>query len=165
MKKLIFFGLLALMLVGCKPTEKNYRNAYEIAMNKKKAVADDYGLEVGELQSVEGARKQAVGEDFVWILPDMVKPQQDDKKGGEGQLAVVVSKFNMGANAKSQAAALASEWPDAVVCIDGRDHFFVSIARCNELSEALDIIKEFQAAHPDYPFVGLDGHPCVVRIR
>ena len=165
MKKLIFIALVAFLMVGCKPTEKNYKKAYDIAMNKKKAVADEFDIDVEDLQSVEGARKQQVGDGFVWILPELVKPLEADKPGGEGQMAVVVSKFSMKANAVSQAAALEADCPDAIVCINGKDNFFVSIGRCHDLTEALDIITRFEKKHPEYPFVGLDGNPCVVSIR
>ena len=165
MRKLIWIGGLVLLLItGCKPTEKNYKNAYDVAMAKKQAAAVSLDVDASELQAVEGIRRQQVGEGIVSILSENIKPMDNAKQGGEGPLAIVVGKFNMSTNARRQAQDLLPTEPDAIVCIDGKDHYFVSIARCATLEEARGLIEDFKSRHPDYPFVGLDGDPVVVHI-
>ena len=158
-------GLLLLVMTGCKPTEKNYKNAYDVAVAKKKAAADVLDVDASELQAVEGIRKQTVGDGTVSLLSENIKPMEEANQGGEGPMAVVVGKFNMTTNARRQVEDLLPTEPHAIVCIDGKGHYFVSIARCGSLEEAGRIVADFKSRHPGYPFVGLDGDPVVVPIR
>ena len=162
---LISLALLALIVVGCKPTEKNYKNAYDVALAKKQAAAESLDVDASDLQSVEGIRRQQVEGSSVSILSETVKPLESEQLGGEGAMAVVVGKFNMLTNARRQASDLASSDPDAIVCTNGKGLYFVSIKRCASLQEAAEIVEDFKSRHPDYPFVGLDGDPVVVHIR
>lgn len=165
MKKLLLLTVCMLLLAACKPTEKNYRNAYEKAIAKKKEIADMDSIDIDEIISVDGARRQQVGDDYVWILPEIVKPMKDDKSGGEGSMAVVVGKFSMSTNADRQAADLSATEPDAIVCINGKGIYYVSVQRCNSLQEAADYISDFQSRHPGYSYIGLNNKPMVVSIR
>lgn len=69
--------LLALIPIaaGCKPTEKNYKAAYDAALKKREAAAVDADMMIpaGALQQIGGPQKRKIGDVEVYMLVEPIR--------------------------------------------------------------------------------------------
>lgn len=165
MKRLIFYAFVALLVCSCKPTEQNYKSAYDAAMKKKAQQSIGADGSVIELEDLSGPSQQIIGNDTILITHEGVKAVEPSPAPGEGKIGVAISKFGMITNARMQASDLRSKEPDIFVAVDGDGNHYVVVARCNSLPDAVEIVNGFKKRHPDYPFIGLPGSPVTVTIH
>lgn len=163
MKRLTYLlPALLLMLCACKPTEKNYRAAYEAAQAKKAAEREaDAELGLPELTSTEGPRRQRVGLDTAYVFREPLTLHGDAPAKGAPAACVAVGKYKMTANAQSDADALEKEGYDAFLLATPRGEFYTCIGSAPTLSEAVKMMREFMRKHPGRPYIGLPGEPVI----
>lgn len=164
LKKIGLMACALLMLYGCKPTEKNYKAAYDAAMSKQPVVDDALEVDVEDLITVDGGRKETINGVTLLFIPETVKPTDSDNAKGEGGVGVAIGKYDMPTNARSQAKMLSETEPEAQVCTNGKGTYYVVVKRVGNSAEAADYISGFKQRHPGYPFVGLDGLPAIVTV-
>lgn len=150
--------------MACKPTEQNYKNAYDIALKKKEQQKQSADGTVKDFTAVAGPHKEKVGNREVYVSDVRVKTVDKDSAPDEGRLGVAISKFGMITNARRQANDLLESEPAVFVAVDGDSNYYVLIGRCDDISEAADIADDFMSRHPDYPFIGLPDSPVAVMV-
>lgn len=155
--------MAVLLLAACKPTEKNYYNAYEkaYAASQRKAEAENTSYSGGKLESIDGPRIEIMDGDTIYVSRDAVKPIENSANGETGKVGIAVAKYTMHTNARRHAEALKEEYPGAFVATDGNDNYYVMIKRVPGISDALDPIRVFRTLHPDYRYIGLGNSPHV----
>lgn len=166
-RAIIFLSLIVILMVGCKPTENNYRIAYETAQSKRdKAIADAGGH---QLQLDSRFMKKAVGGDSIWVSHEMlegvslegdsVAEQNMHRKNG-----VAVGLFRMKTNAKAMAERMRKEYPDACLATDGRERWFTVLGLYPEVEAGIEALRKFEKSHSGFRYVGLPESPVLIRI-
>ena len=99
--------MVALMFVGCKPTEKNYKAAYDAALARRQEAAKEQMRPApGVLRVVEGAS--------VYVLRERLRLLDGTRL--PGKWSVCVGVFKMDTNAKAAVEDMRAEgYMDAVV--------------------------------------------------
>lgn len=161
-KHIYFIAAGAVLVMGmgaCKPTEKNYRAAYNAAQAKRQAaVADDFIPSQG-LQSTEGPRLTTVGESKIYTWSEPLK--SDSVKLGICNMAVGL--YSMDTNARSLAERLRTEgYSQAGVVTNGDGKFYVVAVVTTTLEEAAVAVAKFEKRHAGFPYSGLPGAPLVL---
>lgn len=149
--------VLLLSFGGCKPTEKNYKSAYDSALAKRQAAEADLQVPAGERIILEGEPvPRAFGSDTVYCLTVRVAPITDGSRSA-GKYALAVGCFKMPANALDQARALrdAGEESFAVRAQDSR--FYTLCGDYDSMEDAYAAYRLWKTKRPDYPSVGLPG--------
>lgn len=156
---------MAVMLIiatGCKPTEKNYREAYETAQNARRAVMQaDADLGIPHLNAVDGPRRQAIGADSAFVRREALTLVGQGPAEGLMPYNVAVGKYKMRANALGDTEALRSNGYDAFVLADGKGEFYAVAVSCQSLNEAVGALRKFMSDHPGRPYVGLPSEPVI----
>lgn len=155
--------LILLLLTGlgsCKPTEKNYRSAYDVARQKTLREEEERRLLQADLQiagddrlqEVDGVRLEPIADTQAWIL-HLRFPKDTEQK----EYSLTPARFRMPTNAN----AMAEQFPGARV-VKAADQYYVIVAETNSDSIAVAALKSFKIAHPDLSPIGL---PDIVIIR
>lgn len=168
MKRLLIPTAALLLLLGaCKPSEKNYRLAYEAARDRERKSNEALGIDAGMLLSVDGAVATAVDGDTIYVQPLTVSVAEvpDSTSMGTGDRGVAIARHSMRANAASQLADLAGRNRGMFLARDGEGRWYVMLGRFSADREALQAIRLFGESNPGYPFVGLPGRPVVVTVK
>lgn len=164
MKRILLAALGSiLLLTACKPTEKNYQSAYEKAHEAavKKSELENTSVTGNRLESIDGARREVVGQDTVVVGRQLVKPFESEETASEGRVGIAIAKYKMPTNARRHLQDVKKEYPEALVATDGQDNYYVMIKRVASLDEAVDPIRVYELKHPDFPYMGLEGSPVV----
>lgn len=168
--KTLYAGALIaglLLLSACKPTEKNYRTAYEKAaqVSHRKAMADSIGFSGERLELIDGPRVRVVNGDSILMGREMVRPLDKADTGEEGRIGIAVARFTRPTNARHHADDLRKDYPHSFVAKDGGDNYYVMIKRVPDVDSAIEPIRVFQLAHPGYPYIGLGQGPWTMIIN
>lgn len=144
--------------VSCKPTEKNYREAYDVAIAKKQKAEND--LNADGLISSDAPMRKIVNGDTLYFKGAvlMLRP-------GEGELKeynIVVDEFKMPTNARSGVAALKEGGFDAFPAKSTGGRWYVVAGTSESLDGAASLIRKFRTRYPSYPYIGL-GRPVIIR--
>ncbi len=145
---------LMVLAAGCKPTEKNYKAAYDAAIAKRQAVDVDIDIPTeGLIVEGEPSRRSLQGHD-VWYLVSPLGTIADGSLAPQA-FSVATGCFKMPVNALDQARAL-REKKMAAFAVKGEQDRYYSVAGSFEtLEEALVFYDEFMASNPSFTFVGL----------
>lgn len=159
----IFAILASMAICGCKPTEKNYRQAYETAQNARQSAREaDEDLGIPQLQSINGPRKQRVGEDSVYIKREALLLNGEAPKSGVKAANVAVGKYKMTANALSDAEALRKDGFDAFVMANSNGEFYTVAGSADSLEDAVKLMKLFRNKYKNRPYIGLPAEPIII---
>lgn len=152
----------AISLTSCKPTEKNYKAAYDAALGKREAVKADIeeNMAVGPLQQVDGPQLKVVDGVEVYLLNKIIKPDVEGKNL-TGQYNVAVGCYKMNTNCKAQAEALRQEGYDAFPAKDPEDMYYTIAGSFPDLAEAVKFYKEYQK-NKNRVYVGLPDAPIII---
>ena len=163
MKKILGILMLGAMAVSCKPTEKNYQTAYDLAVQKREEALTS--VSGGMLDAIDGAHKQAVDGDTIYVVSGTFKPYEtiSDSASLSGKIGVAVAKYGMDTNARHHAADLRMIYPGAFVATDGKKHYYVVVDRRNNFQEALPAIRAFEKKNPDFHYIALPA-PCAILL-
>lgn len=163
---MILVSLLMILAQGCKPTEKNYRSAYDVAREKRdrdrasrEELQKDMGLQsAGEMEQGDGeATISVIDGNKVWT-----RHLNFQRKDSVLMYAVSVGTFGMGINARALAADLqASGWRESKVA-EGGGRSFVIIGSSNKTEDAMQLLLEFDKQHERWQYVGQPGVMLII---
>ncbi|MDE7180103.1 MAG: hypothetical protein K2N88_02760 [Muribaculaceae bacterium] len=159
--RLISAALVALIFVGCKPTEKNYKAAYDSALAKREQAAAEQMRPASGLLSDDGPTMRVIEGDTIFVTRERIR--LDNGERPSGQWAVAVALFKMDTNAKAIAADLREVWPDASNVKGVQGHHYAVISTVETLDSARNAIRIFNDANPYWNYIGLPGAPVVIR--
>lgn len=153
-----------LLMAACKPTEKNYKAAYQAALDKKakdKAADDDLGLP--QLISDEGPQKAV----FAGVEIPMLRIPLSPWPKGETRIYpcnVAVARYLMQANAMSHCERLAEEGYGAYMLTDAKGNIYVCIAGTESGEAAAEKAAEYRNRHPGTTYPGIEeGSPLLLE--
>lgn len=153
---LLAVPMLLLALASCKPTEKNYKSAYDAAIAKKEKASEDDLIPEGGLLQDDGAKP--------FVLADgrnvgfMRAPVKDaDENAEPKRYYVVVATFSMHANAAGMAERMKKSKLAPSLLRQTDEKWYVAAAGFDDLSEASDFAAEYLNKHEKEEFIGLDG--------
>lgn len=154
-------ALVALTLIGCKPTENNYKSAYDAAKAKREQAAAEQMRPATGLLSDDGPQLRILDGDSIFV--DRQRLRTPDGKPMPGKWAVAVGMFKMDTNAKATVDAIKQNgFPDAVVAKASGQRFYALSNTVSTLDSAVVEAKVFMRAYPDYPYVGLPASPVII---
>ncbi len=148
----------ACMFSSCKTTEKNYRDAYDIAIVKQQKEDSlqaqrrrEMGMEGLKMEeNSDGAVLSRIGDRRVRTLHRNFARADSVK-----QYSPAVSYFKMPANAGSMVEDLrARGWVAARQAKSG-DRYYVLLGTFDDVSPAIDLLEEFIRKEPRWQSVGL----------
>lgn len=169
MKKILLLAAGGiLLLTACKPTEHNYRNAYDKAYEaaQRKAAEMSVSTDGAVLETFDGPRVEIVEGDTLYVSPVTVSGfETDGEKSRAGKIGIAVARYSMPTNARRHMADLAGKYPGASMATDGDDNYYVLIDRVASIPEAAAPLRGFRKANPDYPYIGLGGKALILVLR
>lgn len=154
-------AFVALTLVGCKPTERNYQMAYDAAKAKREQAAAEQMRPATGLLNDEGPQLRVVYGDSIFVLHEMLSLPEGGRPSDRWALAVGV--FKMDTNAKAAANDLKSHgFENAFLAKARGDKYYTIAATAPTMDSLRTVSKRFQKTFPDYPYVGLPAAPVLV---
>lgn len=156
---LIFlFGLFS----SCKPTEKGYKSAYDVALGKRQSVLTDIDVNLpeGALQEVDGAQLKQVDGANVYILTQRISPLENNQILPENY-NVAVGKYKMSTNCKAQVESLKNEGYEAFSAKDTEGNYYTIAGSFSTLFEAVKFYQAFQK-NKNRIYVGLHEAPEII---
>lgn len=164
-KVLPFIALILLALSACKPSEKNYRIAYETAQQRAREGLDSGVYELMQQEELppmihvlgDSVRLQRLPLQWFYspVAVDSGKPLQP------AAYNVAVGKYRMPANARAQADNLAARGLRSAVFLSKNTHYYVMAGMYNDLDSAARLSSRLLREMPEQ-FVGM---PCPVAIQ
>lgn len=149
------------MFVGCKPTESNYKSAYDAALAKREQAAAEQMRPSSGLLSDDGPQMRVLSGDTVFVVKERLRSADGTKISTPW--AVAVGVFKMDTNAKAAAEALREQgFPDAFFAKAAGGKFYSLCAPAANLDSARIEAKRFVDKVGEYPFVGLPGAPVLI---
>lgn len=145
--KIAIIGLSLIALGGCKPTERNYKSAYDVAILKKEredSLKRERQRELGlggvvMEENSDGSRLMTVGGTEVLTLHATMAKEDTVRR-----YAPAVALFKMPANAESFASDLAGEgWKRARMAKSGA-RYFVILDSFDSGEEAVALLKSYK---------------------
>lgn len=152
--------LMVCVLAGCKPSEKNYRAAYDVAVAKRQKDAPDTSAGLGDAVRDDAPARREVDGKTVWVRTEPLS--RVDAQGAPAAWNVVVAAYKMTANARSHAERLQAEGYDSSLLKNSDGMIYVVAATPGSLQEAAGFIEEFKGKHKDAVYVGLPEGPTVL---
>lgn len=152
----------ALILFGCKPTENNYRQAYETAQRARQAERSTQAdLGMPELTAINAPQRAVVNGDTVFVRREALTLHGDAPSGGVQPYNVAVGKYKMTANALSDAEALRKAGYNSFVLASSNGEFYTVVSSAPSIEEAVKFLNEFVRKNPKRPYLGLPGKPVI----
>ena len=98
MKKIFFSALVLVMaLASCKPTERNYKQAYDSALAKRQKAEAETMIPASGLLSDEGPQQRIVGGDTLYVSTERLRALSGDEPVSPYNVAVAMYKMNTNA--------------------------------------------------------------------
>lgn len=170
MRRKIWFAaavMAAVGFVGCKPTEKNYKAAYDAALQKREAAvaADaDLGIPEGGLQQLDGPQRRVVNGDTVYLLVERIR-FFDGEEHEMHKYNVAVSGYKMKTNCAAQVSDLFTKGYKAFGARNAEGTFYVIAGSFDTLDEAAAFDKAFVGKEKKHVYSGLPGAPLIIESR
>lgn len=158
--------VMALGLASCKPTESNYKAAYDAAQQKRKAEANDPDilLPAGGLQQIGAPVKRVIDGDSVYITAEHLKViENQDSEARKWNVAV--ASYKMRTNCIAQAKELVAQGMKAFVVENVDSKFYVIAGSFDTLKEAAAFSRKYAEGKKESVFVGLPGEPIIIEKR
>ena len=134
--------VVSLLLIGCKTTEQNYRNAYLLAKESKKTGSDTL-MAVLVKQSQDPIMTYVNGEqlpmrkEFVSIIAQDGDPKVEIKRYN-----VVVGRFRQIFNARSMRQRMCDLGYNSYVLSDRQPVYYVAVESTDTIEKALELYKK-----------------------
>lgn len=160
-------AFLALMS-GCKPTEKNYKSAYDAALQKRKAAETldvDLVMPGQKLQSLDGPNIQIVNGDSVYVMVKRVKALEEGNANISRPYKVAVSMYKMKTNCLALTNDLKERGYEAFGVTDADGNCYVIAGSFTSLPEAALFDKQFQKKEKSHIYSGLPSAPVIIESR
>lgn len=153
---LSFIGMLSLV-VGCKPSEKNYRTAYEIAKLKDKEGIDS--LTYALMESEKLPRWRYVGGDSARVITLPLKLYLPDT-ARISRYNVAVGCYGMLTNAMGHYERLRNTGENVVILSAPKDMYYVISAQFDSIPRAADYVRKLESSK-----VNAVGMPCITVLE
>lgn len=154
--------IAALMFASCKPTENNYKAAYDAALEKREAVSREQMLPATGLLSDDGPQMKILEGDTIFVLKELLYRGEPAQKVAGWKVAV--SLYKMETNASANATDLQnSGWKNAFAAHAKGEKWYVVVDKTSTLDSARVIAKEFIKKHKNYPYIGLPSSPVLIN--
>lgn len=158
-KIVIMLGASLMMLPACKPTESNYREAYDVAKAKAEKTAAE--MDADGIVNVDAPQMKVVGNDTVYMKSAILRP--DNPSDELRAYNLVVAEFKMPTNARSGASMIKEKGFEAFPARSTLGRWYIVAGTGHTLPEAIELTKRFRETFPTYPYIGLFGHPTLIR--
>lgn len=160
---------MALVLVGCKPTEMGYKQAYDAAKAKRKYVDPDQDLLTGghRLLDDDASNWKIVGSDTLQMQHLFISPIDGGSWPQTGPYRLAVAMFKMDTNARSLVSDLSTKGSlRPVVATDGKDRYFIIAGSAAEPESLAPVLAEFKRLNPRFPYIGMKpAAPAIIVSR
>lgn len=152
----------AISIVSCKPTEKNYKAAYDAALGKREAAkADmDVNLPEGALQQIDGPQLKEVDGKQVYILNMRIRPLDQGIKL-PGKYNVAIGSYKMNTNCLAQVDVLKKEGYEAFAVRDSEPMYYSIAGSFETLQEAVQFYEDYKKGK-NRVYVGLPNNPVII---
>ncbi len=165
LSKVILSCLIAggtmMMLPGCKPTEANYRKAYDTAKQKKQKEVTDPDIDLHNLTREDLPTRVKVDNDSAYVRQEALRLHAQGPAGPLHPYCVAVGKYRMPTNAEADAEALRTQGYNAFLILNTRSEYYVVSGAFADLPSAVAFMRKYITANPDRPYVGLPGEPVI----
>lgn len=151
-----------MLLPACKPTEKNYKAAYEAAKQKQKRDAEDPDILIpaGGLIDDDAPKATVINGITVNLRYEALK----HISGAEmNTFNVAIAAYKMTANALSHWERIKDQYAGALVVQNSKELFYVCIGTYAGKEEAAEAAAAYSAKHPDALYPGLDANMPVIE--
>lgn len=147
---------------GCKPTERNYAEAYDRAIAKREAKDPDAAIIYGnaKVHTLPGVTERVINGDTVPTSYMTVRPLEGETLPETRPIRVVVAVFKMKANAEALASDLKKEGYDAAAGMGTGERFVTLGGSFDSIEKAAAFVKEYR--RKGRPTVGLPEGPVVI---
>ena len=156
--KIAAVAVVAAIAVSCKPTEANYKAAYDIAQEARRA--DEYTSVAGFVREGDPVWRK-IGADSV-----LVKQQPLARLEGDSlpirTFNVAVASYGMKANADGHRKNLDSAGYDARVLRNGDEKYIVIAGQFDSNADLVPFIDSYMKRHKSDMYSGLPGRPVVM---
>lgn len=164
---IVLLTLASMTIVGCKPTEKNYKSAYDAAVNKRQAsetLDSELGIPRGKLQQVDGPATRVVNGDTVYVTVQHLK-FIDGVEHEMHRYNVAVCAYKMKTNCAALVSDLFSKGYQAFGVQNSEGMFYVIAGSFDSLEEAATFDKSFQTKEKKHVYSGLPSAPVIIEKR
>ena len=158
----ILLGAFLFLLTGCKPTEKNYKSAYDAALGKRQSSMNeiDGNIPEGKLQQVDGAQLKEVDGISVYVLNKRIYPAEENMSL-PGNYNVAIGAYKMITNCKAQSEVLKEEGYSAFPAKEPEGMYYTIAGSFPTLSDAVKFYSEYQRGKGKV-YVGLPDAPIII---
>lgn len=146
---------------SCKPTEKNYRSAYDAAIAKREKANSENMLPATGLLSVDGPRLHVVNGDTLYVLNERLKGYPDSIRLNEYNVAIAM--FKMRTNASALASRLDAGTERFIVAQGREGKWYTLAGSFDSLEKAIKAALNFKKEHWEYNYISLPGAPVIIR--
>lgn len=169
MKKYSFFWVICLaitLLVSCKPTENNYKEAYDAAKAKRDKEASDPDIKVpgGTLFQEDDPHHYTLAGRDVLARHEFLKLIEGPEDGFH-KYNVAIASYKMTANAKSHWERVREEYKGAILIQNPKQIYFVCIGSYDTEEEAAIALEQYQKQYPEAVYVGIPQGRPVIEIK
>lgn len=157
-------ALTLMVLASCKPTEKNYQQAYDKAAEAARRKASEMATasDGSRLESLDGPAIKIVDGDTIRVAPGRVRAfETENPAEGTG---VAVAKYSMPTNARRQLQDIREAYPGAFIATDGDESYYVVATIAPSQEEAAPLARDFRNANPSWVYLGLDSSPILITV-
>lgn len=152
MKRKIYFLVsvcaLLLPLVSCKPTEKNYRAAYEAAKGKRETVDTDADiLNSGRIDEPSSNEEK--------VREFKVETRHFNPGDDIADYMFVIARYGMSTNAEAHAASLRDKKLHAHAVTLGPEEWYVVAASFPDVEAAQEFGRKYESKHQSEKWIGL----------
>lgn len=159
----VCFGIAA-MLAACKPTEKNYKEAYDLALQKEREGLDEETF--AKIKAESEPKWRVIGTDSAQFEIRPFSPVSGE--GAEIPLKpynVAIGKYKMMTTAVShRSRLLEKKYPAAILTTPDKE-YYVIIAECEKIEDALDVIKSYTKENPEQKYIGLSRPLIAIPVQ
>lgn len=167
-KHILLMAAAATLATGCKPTEKNYRQAYEVAKAKKDYVDPDTEILTGghKLLEEESSNWKIIGTDTLQVQHFHLKPA-DGVWPEEGPYRLAVAMFKMDTNSKSLLADISKKGTmKPVIATDGKERHFIIAGSATTADSLEKVLSTFHKENPGFRYIGMTPEkPLIIVSR
>ncbi|MBD5358466.1 MAG: hypothetical protein HDR88_16015 [Bacteroides sp.] len=167
-KKILFVAIVlsgSILLPSCKPTEKNYKAAYDAALAKRQAEEHDADLNLpaaGFTRIGDPEKKEINGKQYDYLFLRL-SPLNADAEIKPYNVAVAV--YKMPTNCEAQVKDLQAAGYKAFGAKATDDRYYVVVASLSSLEEAADEVDKYMSKNKEAVYVGLKGTPTILQCR
>lgn len=156
----------AVAMTACKPTEKNYRNAYEAAKSKREQKDPDEALLTGghRLLSEAASNWRVVGGDSLQLQHILLTPTEGYSWNGTGPYRLAVAQFSMSTNAEAAIKDIKRGKLNPVVAKTGKGNLFIIAGSATTPDSLATTLQTFRSENPEFQFIGLEGEKPLIIV-